>query len=213
LQQFVWQRIDGISVAPVLPANGPILRALALPAVYGITCAQALGPDTQLERIAGALSNGLRLIQVREKQFTPSELRDYAARIVELARPYGARVLINGSADIAAGAGADGVHLTAAQLMAAARRPDCDWCGASCHNEAELARAHALALDFVVLGPVGATPSHPGAATLGWRGMAKLISGYTLPVYAIGGMASADLEQAWSSGAHGVAMMRGAWAA
>src|SRR5688572_9561099 len=83
LQEFAWQRIDGISVAPVLPANGPILRALALPAVYGITCAHALGADTQLQRIARALSNGLRLIQVREKQFTPSELRDYAARIVE----------------------------------------------------------------------------------------------------------------------------------
>ena len=211
LQEFAWQRIDGVSVAPVLPANGPILRALALPAVYGITCAQALGRDTQLERIAAALRGGLRLIQVREKQLTPAELRDFTAHVVALARPHGARVLLNGSAGMARAAGADGVHLTAAELMATARRPDCDWCGASCHNEAELARARELGLDFVVLGPVTATPSHPGAATLGWRTMAELISGYTLPVYAIGGMAGADLERAWSSGAHGIAMMRGAW--
>ena len=40
---------------------------------------------------------------------------------------------------------------------------------------------------------------------------ARLIGDYTLPVYALGGMRLTDLQQAWTCGAHGVAMMRGAW--
>jgi len=103
------------------------------------------------------------------------------------------------------------VHLTASELMAAARHPDCEWCGASCHDAAELGRARELGLDFVVLGPVTATPTHPGAELLGWRQFVHLVRDYSLPVYAIGGMRASNLEQAWNCGAHGVAMMRGAW--
>ena len=211
LQNFSWQRLDEISVSPLLPANGPILRALAVPVLYGITCASELGRVAQLERLAVALSNGLRLIQVRENRYARDELRSFAAAVVALARNAGARVLINGRADVAAEVGAHGVHWPSAQLMAATSRPPFDWCGASCHNEAELERARELDLDFVVLGPVKPTPSHPGAAPLGWRRCAELISGYTLPVFAIGGMRATDLDQAWQCGAHGIAMMRGAW--
>ena len=82
---------------------------------------------------------------------------------------------------------------------------------ASCHTREELERAMALDLDFVVLGPVKATGSHPQAAALGWTGFAEIARGASLPVYAIGGLGRADLEDAWRSGAHGVAMIRGAW--
>ncbi len=80
------------------------------------------------------------------------------------------------------------MHLTSARLMAAERRPACDWCGASCHDAAELERARELGVDFVVFGPVNATPSHPHANTLGWPEFARLIHGYPLPVYALGGL-------------------------
>lgn len=210
-QRFAWQPASGVEVGPLLPANGPILRALSLPPVYGITCAQELGRDNQLTRIESALGDGLRLLQVREKQYTRDELRVYTAQVVELARSFGARVLLNGAVGIAAQAGADGVHLTAEQLMTAVRRPPVNWCAASCHDEAELERARELGVDFVVLGPVKPTPSHPASPWLGWRRFAELIEDYTLPVFALGGMRAADLDQAWRCGAHGIAMMRGAW--
>ena len=69
-----------------------------------------------------------------------------------------------------------------------------------------------LGLDFAVLGPVKATASHPAAEPLGWARFAALTRGATLPVYAIGGLTRADLEDAWRAGAHGVAMVRSAWA-
>ena len=36
-QRFSWERIESVGVSPLLPANGPILRALALPTFYGIS--------------------------------------------------------------------------------------------------------------------------------------------------------------------------------
>jgi 8-oxo-dGTP diphosphatase len=210
-QQFVWQSVRAITVAPLLPANGPILRALELPHVYGITCAGELGREAFMTRLERALQNGLRLIQVREKQLADDALRVFASEVVALGHRFGARVLVNGNAAIAAKSHADGVHLTAAQLMAAACRPDGEWCGASCHDATELARARELGVDFVVLGPVNATPSHPGAKLLGWQQFAELLRDYPLPVYALGGMQPGDLAHAWNCGAHGISMMRGAW--
>jgi 8-oxo-dGTP diphosphatase len=210
-QRWVWQSVRAITVAPLLPANGPILRALELPHAYGITCAGELGREAFMARLERSLQNGLRLIQVREKQLADDALRALASEVVALGHRFGARVLVNGNAGVAAQSHADGVHLTAAQLMAAARRPDCEWCGASCHDAAELARARELGADFVVLGPVHATPTHQGAKLLGWRQFAQLIRDYPLPVYALGGMQPGDLAPAWSRGAHGISMMRAAW--
>jgi 8-oxo-dGTP diphosphatase len=106
----------------------------------------------------------------------------------------------------------DGVHFTAAQLMALTGRPARGLAAASCHDQAELARAMALQLDFAVLGPVKATASHPAARPLGWEEFARIARGASIPVYAIGGMRRADLDAAWRAGAHGVAMIGGAWA-
>src|SRR4051812_16808076 len=151
-QQFTWQSIANISVAPLLPANGPILRGLELPGIYGITCAGEIGRDAFMPRFEQSLKNGLRLIQVREKAMAEGELRTFTAALVARAHAHGARVLINGGEETAKRAGADGIHLTSARLMAATARPDCDWCGASCHTITELERARELSVDFVVIG-------------------------------------------------------------
>jgi 8-oxo-dGTP diphosphatase len=113
--------------------------------------------------------------------------------------------------DLAQRIGADGVHLSAARMKSLTSRPDIDLCAASCHDRAELERAVDLGADFVVLGPVRPTPTHAGMSTLGWERFARLVEGYPLPVFALGGIRPDDLTVAWSRGAHGIAMMRGAW--
>jgi 8-oxo-dGTP diphosphatase len=140
-----------------------------------------------------------------------TELAGFLAEVLRQARRYRARVLLNGSAELAQRAGADGVHLTARQLMALDRRPALELVGASCHNEEELARADSLQADFVVLGPVQMTPSHSDTPAMGWSRFARLIGDYPLPVYALGGLTRSDMETAWRAGAHGISMMRGAW--
>ena len=121
-------------------------------------------------------------------------------------------MLINGDMSLAREVEADGVHLPAGQLMSALERPDFAWVGASTHNADELAQAAQLNLDFVVLGPVLQTQSHPGTSGLGWDGFARLVQNYPLPVLAIGGLGASHMAAARAAGAHGIAGIRGVWA-
>jgi 8-oxo-dGTP diphosphatase len=210
-QAFEWQYPGSATVAPMLPANAPVLAALSLPRIYAISNAAELGIALFLERLERALSVGLRLIQFREKTLPESDARELLREVVARARRHGARVLVNSSHPHSMQRVADGVHLTAADLARAMARPADRLLAASCHDAAELARATDLGCDFVVLGPVLPTSSHPEAATLGWARFGEFSRGLPLPVYALGGMHADDLAVAWELGAHGIAMMRAAW--
>jgi 8-oxo-dGTP diphosphatase len=210
-QAFSWQSVSNIKVAPLLPANGPILQALALPVLYGITHADELGEAVMLERLRTTLAKGLQLIQVREKAWTAEKLAAFAQQVIDIASESGARVLVNSDIGIAHSLNATGVHLNSKQLMVMDTRPDVRLCAASCHDERELRHAADIGMDFVVLGPVLPTPSHPHAMTLGWNKFGELAQHYSVPIFAIGGLNENHLETAWQHGAHGVAMLRNAW--
>ena len=206
-----WQKCGkSTSVTPILPANAPILKALALPATMAITMGESEGVERQLERLEEALDTGLRLIQVRDKGWPFAQRLWFAEAVRRIAGQRGALVLINDDEDIARRIGADGLHLSAAGLAACLQRPDFAWVGASCHGADELRRAAELGLDYALLGPVLPTPTHPAATGLGWAEFARLIAGTPLPVFALGGMKSGMLSVAQERGAHGIALMR-AW--
>jgi 8-oxo-dGTP diphosphatase len=210
-QQFSWQLPTEVSVAPILPANAPILRALELPTLYAISNVAELGVEDFLSRLQAKLEKGLRLIQLREKQLARDELKELARRVVLMSHSRGAKVLLNADVTLAQEVGADGVQLTSSQLAELSEKPDVDWCGASCHNEKELRRAEELGCDFALLSPVLPTQSHPGAPHLGWESFAAMTTGTTIPVYALGGLNGDDMSVAWQSGSHGIALLRQAW--
>ena len=122
-QQLAWQHASTLDVAPLLPANAPVLRALQLPFEYAITHAGEIGEAQQLSALDERLAQGLRLIQVREKSMRAPALEHFAQSVLARARPHGARVLINSDIELALRLGADGVHLAAAQLARLERRP------------------------------------------------------------------------------------------
>ena len=210
-QQLAWQHAPDISVSPVLPANAPILRALELPALYAISNVKELGEDEFMRRLEVALRNGLRLVQLREKNYSREALRNLTLKMQPLMRQHDARLIINGAIDLVQEIGADGVQLTSTQLAELESRPEVDWCAASCHNAEELRRAEALGCDFALLSPVLPTKSHPGAPHLGWESFAAIASGASIPVYALGGLAHDDMQTAWQHGAQGIALLRQAW--
>jgi 8-oxo-dGTP diphosphatase len=187
------------------------LAALTLPTIYGITCASELGVDTFLARARRALAAGLRLIQVREHDWHAGSRDALVRELHELAAPHGARLLLNGSTDDARRLRCAGVHWTAQRLNAATSRPRDLMVAASCHTHAEVMHASALDVDFVVLGPVLATPTHPDSTPLGWDGFAAEITGTRVPVFALGGLQRGDFAVAVAHGAHGLAMRRHAW--
>jgi 8-oxo-dGTP diphosphatase len=209
-QTLAWTRADAPAVSPILPANGPILRALSLPLEYAISDMEKLGEAAFLRSLDARLAQGLKLLQLREKHLADAEFRRLAGEVARRCREGGARLLLNGDARLAAELGV-GLHLSASRLMATEARPEPEWVGASCHNAAELARASELKLDFVILSPVMPTASHPGAETLGWDRFADLIRDYPLPVFALGGLSRDSLGLARSHGAHGVALKSQAW--
>jgi len=212
-QAFAWQDPAAIDVAPLLPANTRVLAALRLPTIYAISCADDVGEDAFLARARRALEAGVRLVQVREKTWPRARRDALVARLRALAEPFRARLLLNGDEADARALGLAGVHWTARALGAARARPRDLLVGASCHTRADLARAAALDVDFAVLAPVLATPTHPDATPLGWDGFADAVGDARLPVFALGGLTPDDLPIAMLHGAHGVAMRRHAWPA
>jgi 8-oxo-dGTP diphosphatase len=199
-QAIAWQEIDRSMVAPMLPANAPVLASLALPHEYAITDASRYGTAVMLDKLEKRLEQGLKLVQLREPGLSAQDRRIFCENAIGRARRFGCKVMVKSPHP-----GADGIHFTAAELMRLKERPS-GLTAASCHTREELERAMQLELDFVVLGPV------KDKQAIGWQRFVEIAAGASIPVYAIGGLTRADLEDAWRAGAHGVAMIRGAWA-
>ena len=209
-QALQWTHATAPNVEPILPANGPILKGLRLPLEYAISAASDLGERAFLGTLRTRLADGLKFVQLREKTLSPDARLRLAEAAARLCREYNARLAINGDIALAKRLEA-GLHLPSAQLMRLNARPDLEWVGASCHRPDELARAAELGLDWVVLGPVRRTASHPDASPIGWDTIAAWLRDYPLPVYALGGLHTEDLGTARRSGAHGIALRSAAW--
>ena len=208
-QAFAWQRLPGLTVSPILPANGPILGALALPLVLGITPADLADPQDAALQFAAGIRSGLRLLQIRLPGLSEARCRAVTEALAAQARDAGVRVVVNGGnawQDESAG-----LHLRSVDLAGLAERPARDLVGASCHGPEDLDRAERLGLDYAVLGPVLPTATHPGHPGIGWPQFERWARGRTLPVYAIGGLSPADLPAARAAGAHGIAAIRAVW--
>jgi 8-oxo-dGTP diphosphatase len=209
-QQIAWVGIDELHRWPMPAADVPAVAALRLPRAYAIT------PDTGADEAAlreaalGLLARGATLLQLRAKSLGAAALARVLEAVLPTARVREATVLVNADFALAARHPDVGVHLTASQLRTLDQRPleRPRWVGASCHDAAEIARAVALDVDFVAIAPVLPTSTHPGAATLGWDGLAALCVDCPLPAFALGGITPQDLERTREAGAFGVAGIR-----
>jgi 8-oxo-dGTP diphosphatase len=203
----------GALPTPLLPASVPILRGLELPPFYAISDAVRLGRDEFLRRLALALERGLRLLQLREPRLADDELAALFEAVGALTRRHGASLIVSSRHPASLWQRADGVHMTAQDLMAHRERPPVSWVGASVHDASELEHAMALGVDFAVLGPVQATQTHVERAPLGWSAFKRMADRTSVPLYALGGLRPVDLEVSLAHGAHGVALLSAAWSA
>jgi 8-oxo-dGTP diphosphatase len=212
-QAFAWQRLGEIRVSPILPANGPILRGLALPDQLAFSNVAELGEDVFLQKLNARIALEPVWLVLREPQLGKEELSRLAATVIPAVQKAGGKIILHGQAELAQELGADGVHLSSRQLCQLKKRPQgLDWVGASTHNHAQLACVRELGLDYAVLGHVAPTRSHPDQAPLGWDSFAALLrEGWPFPVFAIGGMDASHIPQARALGAHGIASLRAFW--
>lgn len=212
-QPLAWVPVDELPRRDLLAADRAIVAALRLPDRCLVTPLPGGAPEDYLAAAEASLACSISLMQCRLPE-THAGWLTIATSLRELCTRHGVDFIWNGAPAEAEGMGADGVHLNARRLLASTARPlpAARWVGASCHNEAEVRHANRLGLDYIFIGAVQPTPSHPGGATLGWDGFARLVRLSNLPAFAIGGMGVDDIPRAQSLGGQGVAAIRGLWA-
>lgn len=182
---------------------------LPLPCVMLVTDrAVCGGTEPLVHAVEEAVAGGVNAVQLREKDMPAGELLALAQRLRRITHGK-ALLLINDRVDVALACGADGVHLTETSLPVAAVRELLAGrdmlVGRSVHSVAGL---NAVGLDYIVVGPVYTTATHPGMEPAG----AGLIEGVVLatgvPVVAIGGITAERVPEAMAAGASGVAVIR-----
>jgi thiamine-phosphate pyrophosphorylase len=161
---------------------------------------------------------GVEFVQLREKQLAAAEVVKLAEAIRVGLREVGGRtkLLVNGPADVAVAAGADGVHLTTRvgeQTAAEVRRVFAaagagePVVSASCHTLAEVRRAVDQGVDLILFGPVFEKRGVVGGVGLARRRVACAGAG-GIPVLALGGVTWESAERCVAAGAAGVAGIR-----
>ena len=163
-----------------------------------------------LGQVSAAVAAGVPLIQLREKKLTASVLFDLTVCAAEITRGTPTRLLVNDRADIASGAGADGVHLTTRSLEPKIVRRtfgDGFLIGASTHSLGEATNARDGGADFIVFGPIFQTPSKARyGSPLGLHCLADVVSELApFPVLALGGISIDNARECLRAGASGVA--------
>ncbi|MFL6198357.1 MAG: thiamine phosphate synthase [Thermoanaerobaculia bacterium] len=157
-----------------------------------------------LARLAAA---GVGAVQVREKDLDDRSVLELARQ----ARAVLPTVLVNGRLDLALAAGADGAHLPADGVPAAALRRRFGQgvlLGVSTHSVAEVERALRDGADYVTFGPVWPTPSKERYGPPLGPGELARAARVGIPVYALGGVMLSRFGEAAAAGAAGVAGIR-----
>ncbi len=182
-----------------------------LPRLHAITDERiARRPDLDdVARDLGEAGGADLAFHARGRQLTGLEHFELAVRLS--ARPP-VRTFVNDRLDIALAVGAVGVQLGHGSLpVGAARQLDPRWwIGKSIHDLAGAEAAKAEGADYLVVGPVYATATHPDRRPLG-LGALRAIARLGLPVIAIGGLTVERVPEVKGAGAHGVAAIRALW--
>jgi thiamine-phosphate pyrophosphorylase len=170
---------------------------------------RAASIEALVERAAAAARAGVDVVQVREKTLSDRALLAVVSAVRAALRPLPTRLLVNGRPDIALAAGADGVQVPEDGLPVAdvKRAFPSLTLGASCHSVDAVRRAAGEGADFVLLGPVFATPGKEERA-LGLDVLAAAAAAVVVPVHAIGGVTPARVAALRGAGARGGAAIR-----
>lgn len=185
---------------------------MTLPPLYAVLDAEvAAAYGWTLDDLARAcLDGGARFLQLRAKAVPSPALHALAARLVALAAPYEALVVVNDRADVARLTGASGVHVGQDDLdpSDARRVVGADrLVGVSTHTTAQVAAAAASPADYIAVGPVfGTRTKATGYAPVGLDLVASAAA-TRRPVVAIGGITLERAAEAIAAGAASVAVI------
>ena len=188
---------------------------MTLPPLHLVTDDAVLARDDFRHAAAETLGAGgaSLVLHLRGPQTGGRTLYRLAAELLPAADASGARLLVNDRVDVAACVGAHGVQLGQRSLPVAVAREllgPGGLVGVSVHSAAEAREA--AAPDFLLVGTLFETPSHPGRPGAGTELLhAVAAAAPGIPLVGIGGVTPEHLAGLRAAGAHGVAVLRGVW--
>ena len=183
---------------------------IVLPRLYVILDATLLknSPRDCAEELAAA---GVRLMQYRDKSAPARELLQTSRELVKCLEASGSALIVNDRPDVAALAGAKGVHVGQDDLDAEQARVLVGnemWVGVSTHNAEQFRRAAATSADYIALGPIFATTSKMNPDPVIGLEMIRKVRGLTdKPIVAIGGITLERARAVVDAGADCVAVI------
>jgi thiamine-phosphate pyrophosphorylase len=165
--------------------------------------------STLVSRVAQAVAGGVDLVQLREKDLPGGKLLKLA-QALKKAVGGSALLLINERVDVAAAMKADGAQLGEEALPIDAARdilgPEA-LIGRSVHSLHGAVRAAQQDADFLVVGTIYATRSHPGEEPAGPDLIRRIAAECPVPLIGIGGINSSNLSEVMQAGAKGAAVI------
>ena len=196
-----------------LKAQPPILYLITSGVTSATTTPASKEFQDILTTLRAAVAGHIDLFQIREKKLTARTLFELTSRAVEITAGSETRLLINDRADIARGAGADGVHLTANSIRAEVIRRTFGeefLIGVSTHSLAEVQKANNGGADFAVFGPVFETTSkREYGLPVGIPALQQAAQAVApFPVLALGGVSLTNASECLLAGAGGIAAIR-----
>ena len=166
--------------------------------------------NVMLDRVASAINAGVNMVQLREKNLQGAQLLDLAKNLRQLT--YGkATFIVNERVDVALAADADGVQIGENGLpipVVKSIMGSGALCGRSVHDVNGATKACEQGADFLVLGAMFPTETHPGDTPSGLPLMVSTRKAVEIPILGIGGISEANAAKVMPSGANGVAVIR-----
>jgi thiamine-phosphate pyrophosphorylase len=183
---------------------------LVLPRLYVILDAALLTvPEKDCAR--NLVDAGVRLLQYRHKNASTRQLFDASRELAAFLNPLGVRCIVNDRADVAALAGADGVHVGQDDLAVEQARAvlgERKWVGVSTHNEKQFRDAMETSADYIAVGPIFSTGSKANPdPVVGVDFIREMRALTDRPIVAIGGITLERAAEAVDAGADCVAVI------
>ena len=179
------------------------------PHLYVITAPHLYGMDHH--RIAElAFSNGVKIVQIRDKTSPDRLLYEEIKRSLNISRYYEGFLIINDRIDLVLATGADGVHVGQEDLPPAVARRllgENKIVGLSTHTKGEFDAAQREPVDYVAFGPVYPTSTKPEYRSPGIEQLREVVDRATKPVCAIGGITLERIKEVLAAGVMMVAVI------
>jgi thiamine-phosphate pyrophosphorylase len=164
--------------------------------------------DTVLGIVGRALQGGLNGVVVRRPRATARSVFEMVRRLRPATRQFGCTLIVSDRIDVALATEADGVHLGARSLPTAAARRILRsgmLLGRSVHNLDEVGQRETEGCDYLLLGHLFASASHPGEEPIGLDAFREAVLRSSIPVIGIGGVSSENVRLVAQAGAPGAA--------